>query len=208
MFGSKDQIYGIYDAHNKLVGYFITKIVKLTTGQWDASLDLKEVITTTRDAFYTVLQYIKQHTDQLCQFRWRIIDDELNFNNFYEKYEPKIEIQPLVMFRIIDVLKALETLKANPTMNFSFTLKVNDPNAEWNNHPVKLNIIEGAINVTKTDSSQIDLELDINSFTQLFIGYQSIKELEYLGEAKIVQDKIDDIDLLFPKVHTRLLIHF
>ncbi|NHJ84322.1 MAG: GNAT family N-acetyltransferase [Asgard group archaeon] len=208
MYGDKDQIYGIYDPHNKLVGYFITRIVKLTTGQWDASLDLKEVITNTRDAFYTVLHYIKQHTDQLCQFRWRIIDDELNFNNFYEKYEPKIEIQPLVMYRIVDVVKALETLKVNPTLNTNFTLKIVDPNAEWNNQPVKLSINKGAVNVSKIESDEVDLELDINSFTQLFIGYQSIKELEYQGKAKVDPDKIDVIDLFFPKVHTRLLIHF
>jgi len=208
MIRKRDQVYGVYDLNGKLVGYFISRITKLPTGQWDSALDISEVIVTTRDAFFTILDFIKKHTDQTNEFRWRVIDEELDFINFIEKYAVKIEIKPSVMFRVVDVKSALEALDYPKAIADSITLLIHDKYAEWNNGYFELTVKNGKVKCQKIEKSEADLEIDINSFTQLFIGYKTIEHLIYVTNAKIKKEKLVIINELFPKKSTKQLVHF
>jgi len=208
MFEKRDQIFGVYDLDGNLVGYFITKIMKLPTGTWDSSLDIKDVVALTRDAFFTILDYIKRHTDQTNEFRWRVVDKELDFINFSEKYEVKIETKPLVMYRVIDVQKALEIIDYPKEINDSIILLIKDKYAEWNDCHFKLTVNNGKAICQKIDKTDFDMEIDVNTFTQLFIGYKSIEEISFSTSTKVKEAKKKIIDCMFPKKHTMLLVHF
>lgn len=207
-FSKEDKIIGIYDGNSRLVGYMIYRLKKLPTGEWDIAIVIKEVITITRDAFYTVLDYLKRHGDQICEFQWPIISEELTFSHFEDKYKVKMETQPQVMLRIVDVEKCIEAICYNKNINAAFTLHIYDKYAEWNNGPFNVSIKNGKALVERKDVKEVDLVVDINSFAQLFSGYQSIEQLIDRAKAKVKKEKIKLIDEIFPKYPTRILTHF
>ncbi|MBN1329470.1 MAG: GNAT family N-acetyltransferase [Candidatus Heimdallarchaeota archaeon] len=208
MFRKNDYIFGIYNLEGKLEGYIISKITKLQTNIWDSALDINETLATTRDAFLTILDFIKKHTDQTAEFHWKVIDDELTFINFIEKYAAKVEIRPATMYRIIDVQKALEVLDYPQTIDDSISLRIYDKYADWNNGYFKLTINKGKAICQKIDETEADLEIDINSFTQLFMGYKTIQQLIFSTSTKAKEEKIAIINTILPKCHTKQLTHF
>lgn len=207
-FNKKDKIIGVFDSSSNLVGYMIYRLKNLPTGEWDVALVFREIITLTRDSFYTVLNYIKKHTDQIIEFQWPLLSNELSFSNFYEKYNVKIETKPQTMFRVIDVEKALEAINYRKDIDTSITLEVADKHAEWNNTTFEVKIKDGKASVERKPIKEVDLFTDINSFTQLFSGYLSIKQLQYMSKVKVKEEKIAVINELFPTTPTKVLTHF
>jgi len=207
-FNKKDKIIGVFDSNSNLVGYMIYHLKKLPAGDWNIAIIFREIITLTRDSFYTVLSYIKKHTDQIIEFHWPLLSNELTFSNFYEKYNVKIETKPQVMFRVVDVEKVLEAINYQKEIDTSITLEITDKYAEWNNTTFEVSIKNGKASVERKPIKEADLFMDINSFTQLFSGYMSINQLQYMSKIKVKEEKISIINELFPTTPTRVLTHF
>ncbi|MHA1187641.1 MAG: sterol carrier protein domain-containing protein, partial [Candidatus Heimdallarchaeota archaeon] len=55
---------------------------------------------------------------------------------------------------------------------------------------------------------QVDLQADIKAFTQLFVGYRSIYELEETNKVTITDNSQDKLNTIFPKRITRLHTSF
>ncbi|MHA1504439.1 MAG: sterol carrier protein domain-containing protein, partial [Candidatus Heimdallarchaeota archaeon] len=112
------------------------------------------------------------------------------------------------MFRIIDVEKAIESLEFNKQINDTFSIKIEDEFAPWNNDVMKIEIIKGKAKVSRVKEQEADLHADIKAFTQLFIGYRSLDELLDLEKIKVNTDSRDKISKTFPKRITRLHTSF
>lgn len=207
-FNKKDKIIGVFDSDSNIVGYIIYHLKKLPTGDWDIALIFREIIALTRDSFFTILSYIKKHTDQIIEFHWPLLSNELTFSNFYEKDNVKIETKPHLMFRVVDVEKALEAIDYRKEIDTNITLDITDKYAEWNNTTFEVRIKDGKATVERKPIKDADLFMDINSFTQLFSGYLSINQLQYMSKAKVKEEKISTINELFPIAPTRILTHF
>ena len=123
------QVFVVEDG-DKIVGYFIFRFKKLPSGEWDFSIDLREVIFDSEDALLTVLDFIKKHTDQIKEFWWPLLGDERIFEYFNDLWKIKIEIFPGAMFRVVDVEKALQLLEFPKHVDFSFSLKLHDEFAQ------------------------------------------------------------------------------
>ncbi|MFW9922463.1 MAG: enhanced intracellular survival protein Eis [Candidatus Thorarchaeota archaeon] len=207
-FTKEDKIIGIFDENSTIVGYIIYRLKKLPSGDWDIAIVIREMITISRDAFYTALDYIKKHGDQIMEFQIPLLDNELTFSNFYEKDNVKIETKSHDMFRIVDVKKCIEAINYDKKIDTTFTLCINDKHAEWNNGSFIITIKNCKAQVERKEVTDIDLEIDINSFTQLFTGYQSIEQIVYRAKAKVKKEKMKIINDIYPICPTRILTHF
>jgi hypothetical protein len=194
----RDEVYGVYNK-NELEGYFIARITKLPEGEWSSTLDFNEVVFATQNAFVTILQYIKQHTDQTGEFWYPLIQNELGFSSFERKFDITIRHRPAIMLRIIDAEQVLKQLPYPSDIDFSFTLKLHDQWAAWNNATFKVIIQKGKAEIKQVETNDCDIALDINAFTQLVVGYKTLKELTSWSNVKTSSEKEEQISALFPK---------
>ncbi len=208
-FRDEDKIYIVEDG-DKIVGYFIFRFKKLPSGDWDFSLALHEVIFGSEDALLTVLDFIKKHTDQIKEFWWPLLGDERIFDYFNDLWGIKMEMYPGAMFRVVDVEKALQLLEFPKHVDFSFSLKLHDEFAPWNEEPFYVEIKEGWAEVQRMSKLEegVDLETDIRSFTQLFVGFRTIEELATVYKSKVNPEVVPYLAKAFPKSITRLTTGF
>ncbi|MHA1434306.1 MAG: sterol carrier protein domain-containing protein, partial [Candidatus Heimdallarchaeota archaeon] len=205
----KSKIYIIKD-NNENVGYFIFKREK-TKGRWDIRLTFRDVIVDDHRARLTVLDFIKKHTDQCKDFRMNFIGNEQAtdyFDNLWDGDNYHNHESGGPMFRVIDVEKAIESLEFDKDFDGSFSFKVNDEHAPWNNDYMNIEIIKGKAKVSRVKEQQVDFQADIKAFTQLFVGYRSIYELAEVNKVTITENSQEKLNTIFPKRTTRLHTSF
>lgn len=203
-FWERCKLFAIHD-DDRLVGYFITRLDRKDHKQY---LKAFEVLTETVDARYTWLDYAKKHTDQVKEFIWPLMGDEVVSEYFHDLWGSGVKRKSMggSMLRIVDARKILESLDF-PECNDSFTVKVNDPFASWNNTPFKITFSNGKA-TTSEHTGPVDLETDIGALTQLVVGFNTITHIQQHKRAKVNENKLDLIKNLFPKRHTRILSDF
>ncbi|MHA1442284.1 MAG: GNAT family N-acetyltransferase [Candidatus Heimdallarchaeota archaeon] len=207
--GKKSIIYVISE-NGENVGYFIFNREK-TKGRWDIRLKFRDVVIDSHRALLTVFDFIKKHTDQSKDFRMNFIGKENfteYFDNMWDGDDFNYHESGGPMFRVIDVEKAIESLEFDKDFNGSFSLKVNDEYAPWNNDYMNVEIVKGKAKVSRAKEQQVDLQADIKAFTQLFVGYRSIYELEETNKVTITDNSRDKLNTIFPKRITRLHTSF
>lgn len=205
----KSKIYIISD-NGENVGYFIFKRDK-NTGRWDIRLTFRDVVVDSMQARLTVFDFIKKHTDQCKDFRMNFIGNEQAtdyFDNLWDGDDYHNHESGGPMFRVIDVEKAIESLEYNEQLNATFSIKVEDEYATWNNDVMNIAITKGKAKVSRVKEQEADLQADIKAFTQLFVGYRSLDELIDANKISINEASRDIIRTIFPKRITRLHTSF
>ena len=86
------------------------------------------------------------------------------------------------MHRVINVKKAIETVKTN--LSGSFTLKIKDSIIEANNKTFEITVLNGKVACEET-SKEADSEMNITSFTQLVCGAFTLNEVKLRADVKI-----------------------
>jgi predicted acetyltransferase len=206
MFKERDTLHAVMDG-DKVIGYMISR---LENKDGKSNLRIMELVAETENARLTLLDYIKKHGDQSPKFIWKPFGDEPITDYFHEQWENHVQYTQhgAIMFRVVDVAKAVETLDYPIDLSGSFKLSINDPYAKWNNNCFSIEIIKGKASVVESSVSTPDMEMNIQEFTQLFVGYRSIHQLVSGGRAKINTEKKELIDRMFPQKYTRVLLDF
>ncbi|HUU79145.1 MAG TPA: GNAT family N-acetyltransferase [candidate division Zixibacteria bacterium] len=204
----KQKIFVVED-NDEIVGYFITSLQK-REGNWNIRLNFRDIIVANHQARLTVYDYIKKHTDQTKDVKIPLMGDEATTEYFDDLWEGdfKYEISGSSMFRVVDVVESLKLLEFDKNLTLSFTLKIDDKYAPWNEEPFKITIENGKAKIDNTDSSDFDFMIDINAFTQLFTGYRDIYQLIEFNKAKIKESIVSKINQAFPKRYTQLRTMF
>ena len=115
---------------------------------------------------------------------------------------------PNKMGRVVMAKEALELLKIKECFDGSFSIKVNDKHANWNNKTFKLSYKNNGLLVEETEDP-CDFEMSIQRFSQLVLGHiggeQAIRlELVDVNNA----DKINVFNKVFTKRTTMLWQEF
>ncbi|MBD3192682.1 MAG: GNAT family N-acetyltransferase [Candidatus Heimdallarchaeota archaeon] len=200
----------LIEQQDEIVGYFISTLEK-RSGEWNIRLTITDAVMANEQARLTLFNYIKKHGDQLADFKLVLYGDERIFDYFEELWLSKAEFHLCgsCMFRVVDVVKALNQLSFPQELDFIFSLQVLDKDAVWNQDIFEVKISEGKAEITKTNTkSTIDVKMDIRSFTQLFMGYRSIYDLIELNKVTICDEIIPLLNKAFPKIITRIMISF
>ena len=204
----KHKIY-VVEEDGEIQGYFVTFLEK-KDGPWVVRLRFRDILVANNTARLTVFDFIKKHTDQNKDVQIPLMGDESVFDYFDELWteDVKYQIEGNAMFRVIDVKEAIKLLNFDKKLDFSFTLKVNDEYAPWNEEPLEITIKNSKAKVTKAEESTFDMQINIKAFTQLFVGYRDIYQLQEFNKVKISQDLVSKINQAFPKRYTRLRTGF
>jgi len=205
----KSKIYIIIE-NDENVGYFIYKRQK-TKGRWDLRLTFQNVVIDSVRAQLTVLDFVKKHTDQNKDFQMNFHGDEPvfdYFDNLWDGDDFNYHESGGPMFRVIDIEKAIESLEFDEKLDASFTIKIDDEYASWNNDFMNIVISKGKAKVSRVKEQEVDLQTDIKAFTQLFVGYRSIYELDVANKVIVKKDTQNKINNIFPKRITRLHTSF
>jgi predicted acetyltransferase len=206
--GKLNKIYVIFNNKNP-EGYFITNLEK-REGPWNVRLNILRHLFGTEDARLTMFDFIKKHTDQNKDFKLWFYGDEPFTDYFEELWDGDLtfSICGSAMYRIVDVEEAIQLLNFPKDLDFTFTLKLEDPTAPWNEDALEIIIKNSKATIKSYSGNKYDLQTDINAFTQLFSGYRTINRLVTMYKAQVNPEKLDLIDKAFPKCQTRLTTGF
>lgn len=110
-----------------------------------------------------------------------------------------------MMFRVVMVKETLEAMKINNKIKGSFTLKVNDNQASWNNKVFKITAQNGKLLVVETNLKKANIEVSIQRLSQLIIGFIGGNEAIDLELVNIFNtNKIELFKSIFLKRKTML----
>ncbi len=203
--GDRDRVMVAMD-NEKVVGYIIYRV-----DHHDGVFVMRILDLVARDekARLTLLDYVKKYGDQAQRFTWHPNGDEPLTEYFTEPGENQVKVQTSgsVMFRVVDVQKAIEEL-SYPDGGAVFTLRVIDEHAPWNQTPIRVTIHDGEAEVEEIGEAEVDVVMDIRAFSQLYVGYRSLEQLTGLGKAVVDGEKASTISSMFPVMKTRVILDF
>ena len=201
----RSKLYAIHDG-DKMVGYFIARLERENRKQ---NLKAFEVLTETIEARYTWLDFVKKHSDQVKEFIWPLMGDEVVSEYFSELWGSGVQRKSMggSMLRIVDARKILESIDYPDDLDVSLTLQVTDEYAPWNNEPFTLTISNG-MGKTKPVSGEVDAQFEVGGLTQLVVGFVGIQHLVDHRRAEVRTDLIQVLEKAFPKRYTRILTDF
>jgi predicted acetyltransferase len=188
--------YGLFDENDMLQGYIYFTIE-------DRVLFVKEMIYSSLSAKKELLHFIYRHRAQASDVDWIAPPDD---NTFLMIENPKDSLNKTItgkMLRVVDVERVLELMTFDDHDHVTFTIKVDDPWLSWNNQIFSVSVNKGKAIVRVIDPIKADLECTIQVFSQISMGYISLKEAVELDKILINNNKmILEIEKLFPRKPT------
>jgi len=195
--------YGTEDQEHNLRGYIFFSIR-------EEKLYVEELVYDSLRAKKALFYFIYLHDAQACQIIWQAPADDNTFLLLDNPDEHKLEIQSGMMVRVVNAKSVLENYPFDPTLKESFTMKIDDIYAPWNNAVFKVEVEDGRAKVEVLGSDALaDLRCSIQAFSQVAIGYIGLKEAAQLEKVKVPgKEKLDKMKRLFPAKVTYINDHF
>lgn len=194
--------YGYIDENGILQGYLFYKIK-------DNKMNIDEICYNSIDSKKSLFSFIYSHRSQVNKIEWKAPEDD---NTILMLDEParshNFEIG--MMIRIVDVEKVLKNLKVKDDLSVvSFTMKVLDFYAPWNDKIFKIRIDNGELEVeVLADDVNPDIVCPIQALSQLISGYVKLEELYELNKIEGNADKVDYLGCLLTNRITFMNDHF
>ena len=192
--------YGCIDDNGQLQGYIFFKIK-------EAKMSIDELAYTSIRYKKEILRFIYSHRAQIDKISWRPPGDD-NTILMLSDPEREHELSLGMMWRIIDVSKVMESYTFENNLNRSFTIKVKDPYADWNNGVFRVEINQGKVKMLETDLSQGEISCSIQALSQLVSGYISLEERKALGDIEGRKEALDKFKKFIPDKNTYLNDYF
>lgn len=186
--------YVCYD-ENTLKGYIIFSINSFN----ERKMNVLEIVYNDRETLDTLLSFIYSHQAQVGEVSISApMDDMIQY--MLPNPRVKREVGAGMMFRVVDVKAALLQKNAEGMENCSFSIKIKDSIAPWNETPYKVSVRDGKIHVSECSNAEI--ECDIQAFSQLFVGYLTPSEVFRSGRLEGKSDVVKEMDKMFKKSYT------
>ncbi|HEY5562164.1 MAG TPA: GNAT family N-acetyltransferase [Clostridiaceae bacterium] len=175
--------------NNEIKGYIIYSIN-------DGKMNIVEIIYEGREALEALLTFIYSHQ---AQIREVILNSCLNDMVQYILPNPRVkrEISSGMMFRVVDVASSLMALHFPKDLKGEIKIKINDSKAFFNASPLQLILEDGILRVSNCNS--YDVECDIQSFSQIYIGYLSVDEAYNQGNLICNLCNLKELNKFFKK---------
>ncbi|MFW6270074.1 MAG: GNAT family N-acetyltransferase [Bacillota bacterium] len=192
--------FGCLNEDGELKGYLFFELE-------NNKMKIKELCYKSHQTKKEIFRFIYSHRAQIDKINWRPAGDD---NTILMLSEPEREHETSLgmMWRIIDVKKVLASFTITEKINTSFTLKVEDPYADWNNKIFKIRIQDNIVEVKKIETDQVEVVCSIQALSQLVSGYISLNERLKLGGIKGKKSKIKLLDYFVPEKTTYLNDYF
>lgn len=143
-----------------------------------------------------IFSLIRKHRDQAGEV---VISLPENFDLYH--FAPcnlhKIMWKSFMMFKVVDVKNAMLLYKIPENLSFDFQLEIEDPLEGDQPLAYAFSIENGEI--TLIEKSDYIIKCQIDSFSRMFIGRNSIHDLITYGEVDISEKILEYVNQLFPK---------
>ncbi|HLK14508.1 MAG TPA: GNAT family N-acetyltransferase [Fimbriimonadaceae bacterium] len=158
--------------------------------------DVAELAWNTPRGYETMMTFLRSLAANKSGLCWYEPPDSPFFNwHLASSQLMKISCDKPVMYRVLDVPKAVALLPATAAVDFTFS--VTDADMPANNGPWRVTSTGGMVIVDGAKSA--DIEFDIRSFTQAFLGQPSIDDVIRNGYARVKSAKaVDGFRALMP----------
>ncbi|MFW9996782.1 MAG: enhanced intracellular survival protein Eis [Candidatus Odinarchaeota archaeon] len=207
--------YVCYDDRDQPVGYLRMYFLKDPTPEWDtikreyySTFVLLECFWLDKSAKQAILNFLWKHRDQRKYVALvQPVDEPFTEMLTEPNHVLGRTVRPRSMARVVNVKALLEALEY-PVKDFTVTLRIYDELCPWNDRTFGLSVNGPQVRVEERTVDKPDLEADIGAFTQLVVGFRTIKELLYLEYVNVDESKVDLFDALFPKCTNFLRDYF
>lgn len=193
------EIYGYVEA-GALLGYVVVEFTHLepTKTQW--AIVVQEWVVLTATAYRGLIGFLASLRDQVTTVIWNTNpQDPFPHLLSEQRCDPAVPNPPFefgfiprfgeigggFMWRLVDVVKALELRPINPGEPFAIALHIIDP--ILGNQQITVECVDQKMVCTQQNASTL-LTLSIEQLTVLFSGMRSASELHWLGEIDIEGD--------------------
>lgn len=158
----------------------------------DNKMNIHEMVYKDMQAEEGLLSFIYSHQSQIDQVNWSTATDE-RLHLILPNPRIEMKLTTNMMFRVVDVENALIKRKYPEDLEAVFDMEISDQTAPWNQGPWHVHIFNGHADVKKIDTASV--RCDIQTFSQIFLGYITAKDAARLGKLK--GDKLDVVDKSF-----------
>lgn len=185
--------YGVYSDCGELEGYLFYNIN-------DGIFHIKELVYSSLESKEALFRFIYLHNAQASKIQWMAPSDD---NTLFIIDNPRKDVKMVqgMMIRVIDVKKVLKLYPFSTKDAISFSIKVDDPWAEWNDKTFKVDIGDSIIVEDDLDD-RFDIRCSIQTFSQLMIGYIDMVEGAEMGKIQGDREVIERVGALFHKKPT------
>ena len=166
---------------------------------------ISELMTADATCQNTFLNFVYQHRTQTRLCKWRAKPDNLAYLNLDIKQTEDFnfpQLAPFMMARIINVQEALINLNCSiePNIEIKLAIKIEDSFVKENNAVFFLKTLpNNKLFVEKSELAEFQIQMQISTFTQLYLGAYPVDSLIRQGLIKVINPKYTAIlQLLFP----------
>ncbi|EYE88899.1 hypothetical protein Q428_05670 [Fervidicella metallireducens AeB] len=174
---------------------------------------IRELAWVNEKAKKSLLFFISNHSAQISRVEWNAPLSDITYLMLRDTTTPKptniVRIVPFMCGRVINVKEALSRCRYDERISFSYTLKINDKYADWNNKTLSIVIDKGNPKVYETEMDNVDIECDIKTFSQLYFGALSINEALEIDNVKLHnENKLSSLGDIFTKKNNYINEYF
>jgi predicted acetyltransferase len=164
----------------------------------DQQMEVREFCANSLYAMQGIMNFIYAHQAQCSQVLMTLPPDALLVRLLPN---PRFEtrLQAGMMLRIVDVPGAISQ-RGGLGIKCQLSIRIRDPLAEWNNKCFSIEL--DGVSAGAEACASATIECDIQSLSQLFIGFLSARELYSIGKIKCNENDLVQLDQCFPKAVT------
>lgn len=183
------------------VGYTIKDM-----GNWEHTLTVVDLAYRDLDAYRALLHFLLLHDSQVMQYRINVPAGDplfdLHVSGRVRRYRG-------VMFRIVEVERALAALELKGLPPGSLVVDLQDPMLECNDGLFRLTTGMHEPRVQRVAGLEADVSMPVNALAQLYSGYRTVEQLLHSGSVRSESaDAVRLLSLVFPPRETALMEDF
>lgn len=137
---------------------------------------VSQLLHTSERAYRGLLGLLAHHGMTVERFVWDAPQDDPLWSLVFN-WPLETKLKPCGMSRIVDVERALASIRPDETARGGVTVEISDESAPWNAGTWRIEAESGRLVVARDERAKPDLSLDIQALTQAYWGTPSLHAL-------------------------------
>ena len=178
-------VYGAYDENDVLVSYMVYRME-------GKEIKVSEMYFLNETSRQYLLNFLYRHRSQINKVEL-VLTTLDEFRNLLPSPRINYWQWPNKMGRVVMVKEALELLNIKDNFKGSYTLKINDKYAPWNDKIFQISCQNHHLIVNEKITKKFDYEITIQRLSQLILGHLSASEALSLELIKVNNSNKNDL---------------
>jgi predicted acetyltransferase len=168
----------LYQGDSGIEGYLVF------SGGNGQEVSLTEFLTVSPSAQRELLGLLRRFHMQTKSITWEAPDNDGLWLQVMDR-EIETTLRPAMIGRVVDVAVALAALRPETDVSEAVIVEIHDPVASWNTKTWQVTI-EGGVVFAQPVSKEPELRMDIQAFSQAYMGALCLKSLRKGGRIEVL----------------------